>query len=355
MHTNKQRQYHSNLAFVNTFYSYSNFTGLNSLICLKKANAVFVNTTIQNIQRVKVLAIIRATLNSSVNFLKSYIVKNSFLNPVVWVSNFSSILIEDCVVQNNLIYNGLTFFESKYYCHIKVIGSIFARNRISGATGKCFRLTYNITVQIFDTNFYRNQFIILVAKFNISAYFSHCQFVQNVFLKQSLAAVYHTCSIVIEKCSFINNSVKNFPTVGMVLNYRVSLNVWDSMFYNNSGIDVGMFSLSNTSAIISNVSFWYNYAISGSCFSLEKETEIQIRNSSFYSQGILSGVAVTSSSRSKLSFENCTFVQNSSPADSLIEIKNSTLKLTYCRINDNAMGIYGGFVQSKQSIVLVQD
>ena len=74
VYTNKQRQYHSNLTFVNTFYSYSNFTGLNSLICLKKANAVFVNTTIRNIQRVKVLAIIRATLNSSVNFLKSYIV-----------------------------------------------------------------------------------------------------------------------------------------------------------------------------------------------------------------------------------------------------------------------------------------
>ena len=73
----------------------------------------------------------------------------------------------------------------------------------------------------------------------------------------------------------------------------------------------------------------------------------------FYGQS--SGIAITGGSGSNLSFENCTFVNNSSPADSLIEITNSTLNLTHCRIENNAMGISGGFVQSNNSSVLVQD
>ena len=89
----------------------------------------------------------------------------------------------------------------------------------------------------------------------------------------------------------------------------------------------------------------------GSCINLLEEAKVQVSNSIFYEH---TGVAIVTKGESSISFNNCTFVSNSSPADSLIEIDNSTMKITHCKIKDNAMGINGGFVQSKKSSIAAQ-
>ena len=147
------------------------------------ANAQFINTTLQDIGILSTLvasdmAVINASSNSNVNILKSHVVNNSWSNSLVSASNFSSILIEDCVVESNMV--AFTLFQSTHYGHIVVNRSNFAKNKIINSYGYCFKVLDNITVHILDTVFYRIQLQILQAEFNISVNFSNCQFVHNI-------------------------------------------------------------------------------------------------------------------------------------------------------------------------------
>ena len=354
-HLGNQSNYTSNLTYLNTFYTFTNYAGSNSLINLKMTNAEFINTTLQNIrifptQVASNNPIITASLNTNIKFLKSQIVNNSGSNILVSVSNFSSILIEDCAVENNIVI--LTLFQSTYYGKIVVNRSNFGKNKIVNSYGYSFEVSYNITIHIFDTIFYGNQFQILQTEFNIFVNFSNCQFIQNVVPCCVLANIHYYGSVVIEKCSFINNSVDTSLSLPIAVSYHGSLILTDSLFYNNSAIKTGVIQISSSFAQISNVSFGDNRAkIMGSCINLLEEAKVQVSNSIFYEH---TGVAIVTKGESSISFNNCTFVSNSSPADSLIEIDNSTMKITHCKIKDNAMGINGGFVQSKKSSIAAQ-
>ena len=347
--------YITNLTYLNTFYTFSNDAGLDSLINLKMANAQFINTTLQDIrilptQVASNKAVINASSNSNINFLKSHIVNNSWSNILVSASNFSSILIEDCVVENNIVI--FTLFQSTHFGHIVVHRSNFAQNKIVNRYGYCFKVLANITVRIFDTIFYRNQLQILQAEFNISVHFSNCQFVQNIVSCCVMANIDYHGFVIIEKCSFINNTVEASLSLPVAVSSHGFLILKDSLFFNNSAIKTGVIQVSNSFAQISNVSFGDNHAITmGSCINLLEEAEVQVKESTFYGHH---GVAIVSKEGSEISFESCTFVNNSSPADSLIVINNSTLKMTHCTIKDNAMGINGGFVQSKKSSITSQ-
>ena len=374
--TDKQWKYHNNLTFLNTFYTYSNYAGSQLLFVLKIANAAFINTTIQNVHNIGQIAFLEATSNSTVNFLMSLIIKNTLVcslirvsnfsviifqntliennngNSLVSVDNFSSLLIEDSIVRNNFM--NFSLFPNSNNGHTTVKRITFVKNLSSSSSnyGGCIAATNNVTVDIFDTTFYENQFQILYAEFNISVNFSNCQFIKNVNIP-SLANIYCYGSVVIENCNFINNSGNTSLSIALEITYRTSLTLRDSSFYNNSGLKNGGIAVSHSSADISNVTFGNNHAIiKGSCISLEKEARVKVRNSTFYGQ---IGIAVSSETGSGLIFENCTFVNNSSPADSLIEIDNSTLTITHCQISGNVMGIEGGFVQSKGSGILVKN
>ena len=210
MHFGNQSNYTSNLTYLTTFYTFTNYAGSNSPINLKMANAEFINTTLQNIrifptQVASNNPIINASLNTNIKFLKSQIVNNSGSNILVSVSNFSSILIEDCAVENNIVI--FTLFQSTHYGKIVVNRSNFGKNKILNSYGYSFEVSYNITIHIFDTIFYGNQFQILQAEFNIFVNFSNCQFIQNAVPCCVLANIHYYGSVVIEKCSFINNLV----------------------------------------------------------------------------------------------------------------------------------------------------
>ena len=369
-HPYNELNYRNNLTLLNISYTYSNHTGQEPLIYLEMANVVFVNTRMLNI-RAPHAVIINATLNSTIKFLNSHIVNNtlslaslsnfssifledSFVENNVggyFVSafNFSSILFEHCVAKNNTF--GFTLFYQTYYGHIVVNRSTFTKNKIEYSYGICFFGNNDTTIHLLDTNFYENQFQILQAEYNTSVIINNCQFIQNIIDFLCIANIYYHGFVIIEKCSFFNNSVGTSTGLAVIITYHGLLVVKDSIFMNNSGIDVGVLSVTaSSSAIISNVSFVNNSAISGSCINTAN-ANVQVKTSTFYTQS--SGVAVFSTG-SNLLLENCTFLHNSSPADSLIEIDNSTLNITHCKIKDNAMGVEGGFVQSKQSVVLVQ-
>ena len=374
---NKHCKYNSNLTFLNTFYTYSNYTGSQSLFVLKIANAVFINTTMQNIHNIGHITFLEATTNSTVNFLRSHIVKNILHNSLISVSNFSVIHFKDTVVENNsgaytlvnaydfsflliedsIIRNNCmsyTIFLNTNYGYITAKRTKFVKNlsTFPNTWGGCFVATNNVTADIFNTTFYENQFQILFAEFNISVNFSNCQFIKNVDIPRMLN-IYAYGFIVIENCNFINNSGNTSSSIAMQITYHASLILRDSSFHNNFGLRNGGIAVSHSSADISNVTFRGNYAIiKGSCISLEKEARVKVYNSIFYGQ---TGIAVSSETGSDLTFENCTFVNNSSPADSLIEIDSSTLKIMHCRTSNNKMGINGGFVQSKGSSVVVQN
>ena len=373
---NKQWNYHSNLTFVNTFYTYPNYTDSESLSVLKihVANAVFINTTMQNVHNIGRITFLEATSNSTVHFIKSHIVKNTLHSSLVSVANFSVIIFEDTIVEHNSgsdtlvsVYNfsflvikdsvvrnncmAYTIFLNTNYGHITVERTKFVNNRIPNNSGLCFSAYNNVTLHVFDTIFYENQFQILHAEFNNSVNFSNCQFIKNVDIP-GLVNNYYYGSIVIEKSQFINNSGNNLYSIAVSANYHTSLILRDSVFFNNSGFIKWPIAVSHSSAHVSNVTFGNNHALfKGSCISLNTKASIKVKNSTFYGQ---TGIVVSAETGSELSFENCTFVNNCSPADSLIEIDNSTLILTHCRISDNAMGIYGGFVQSKRSSIFVQ-
>ena len=370
-HPNNELNFRSNLSFSHTSFIYSNYTGQEPLIYLEIANGEFFNITMQNI-RAPYAVIINATLNSTVKFLNSHIVNNTL--SLAKLSNFSSIFFEDSVVDNNIggyfvsadnfssiffehcvakhnmfVY---TLFENVYYGLIVVNRSTFTKNKIDlNSFGYCFVVYYNTNIHILDTNFQENQFQILQAEFNASVNFYNCQFMQNVINYCCIANIYYYGFVTIEKCGFFNNSVGNSTGLAVAIEYHGSLIVKDSMFTNNSGIDVGVLSVhDSSSASISNVSFVNNFAISGSCINI-KNASVQVDTSSFYTQS--SGIAI-SSTGSNLLLENCTFLNNSSPADSLIEMDNSTLNIIQCRIKNNAMGVEGGFLHSKQSVVIAQ-
>ena len=371
---NNQWKYHSNLTFINTFYTYSNYTGSESLFVLRITNAVFVNTTIRNIHNVDLgqFEFLQVTLNSTIHFIKSYILDllfaslisvsnfsiilfeetvlehNSGVYTLVNVYNFSSLVIEDSLVRNNFF--SFTVFQITKYGHIIVARTKIVKNKIPNSTGHGFFASNNVTIHIFDTIFYENQFQILYGAYNISVNLSNCQFIKNVDTP-GLAHIYYYGYIVIENCNFVNNSGNQSISVDVIVHTLLILR--DSFFFNNSGITTGPVYVSHSSAQISNVTFGNNHAlVKGSCISSNTESRVNVKNSIFYGQN---GIVVSAESGSGLSFENCTFVNNSSPADSLIEIHNSTLKLTHCRISNNTMGISGGFVQSKRSSVLVQN
>ena len=367
VHPNNELNHQSNLTLLNISFIYSNYTGQEPLIYLEIANVVFFNTTMQNI-RAPHAVIINATLNSTVKFivnntlslaslsnfssifLEDCLVKNNTSRDyLLSAHNFSSILIEHCVAANNMF--GYTLFENTHYGRIVVNRSTFTKNKIEYSYGICFAVYNNAKISILETNFHENQFQILLAEFNISVNFYSCQFIQNVIDYCCMANIYYCGSVTIEKSGFFNNSVGTSTGLDVTVTYHGSLIVKDSIFMNNAGIDVGVLSVhTSSSASISNVSFVNNSAISGSCISVEN-ANVQVKTSTFYTQS--SGVAVFSTG-SNLFLENCIFLHNSSPADSLIEIDNSTLNITHCKIKDNAMGVDGGFVQSKQSVVIVQ-
>ena len=328
----------------------------------------------QNIHNIGHISFLEATLNSTVNFLKSYIVKNTLHYSLISVSNFSviifedthveqnsgsytlvsvcnssSLVIKDSVVKNNCM--AYTIFLNTNYGQIIVERTKFIKNWIPNNQGLCFSAYNNVTLHVFDTIFYENQFQILHAEFNISVNISNCQFIKNVDIP-GLVNNYYYGSTVIERSQFINNSGNNYYSIAVSATYHTSLILRDSLFFNNSGIKNWPIVVSHSSAHISNITFVNNHAlVKGSCISLNTESRVSVKNSTFYGQ---TGTAVSVETGSDLSFENCTFVNNSSPADSLIEIDNSTLTLTHCRISDNTMGINGGFVQSKRSSVFVQ-
>ena len=353
-HFGNKSNYTPNLTYLNTFYTFTNYAGSSSLIHLKKAKAEFINTTFQNIrilptQDASNNAIINASLNTNIIFLKSHIVNNSGSKILVSASNFSSVLMEDCTVENNIVI--FTLFKSTHNGHIVVNRSSFGNNKILNSYGYSFEVSYNIIIHILDAIFYGNHFQILQAEFNISVNISNCQFIQNIIPCCVLANIHYYGSVIIDKCSFINNSVDTSLSLPIAVSYHGLLILMDSLFYNNSAIQAGVIQISNSFAQISNVSFEDNKAkIMGSCINLLEEAEVQVNNSIFYEH---TGVAIVTKGRSNILFENCTFVNNSSPADSLIEIDNSKMKMTHCKIKHNAMGI-NGFVQSKKSSIAAQ-
>ena len=178
---NKQWKYHSNLTFINTFYTYSNYTGSESLFVLKIANAVFINTTMQNINNIGHISFLAATLNSTVNFRKSHVVKNSLHYSLISVSNFSVIILEDSLVEHNsgsytlvsvcnssslviedsVVRNNCmayTIFLNTNDGHIIVERTKFAKNRISHNFGFCFAAYNNVTLHVFNTTFMKINF-----------------------------------------------------------------------------------------------------------------------------------------------------------------------------------------------------
>ena len=265
----------------------------------------------QNIHNIGHITFLEATTNSTVNFLKSHIVKNTLNYSLISVWNFSVVLFEDTIVENNngtytlvsmynfssLLVEGsivrnnhvpFTIFLNTNYGHIMVKRTTFAKNRISNNYGMCFVVTNNVTVHIFDTVFYENQFQILQAEFNISIIFSNCHFVKNVNTP-ILGNIYYYGAIVVTNCNFINNFSNT--SYSIEITYYMSLILRDSLFYNNSGIANGGIVIFHSFADISNVTFRNNHAIiQSSCFSLNTKARVKVKNSTFYGQ---SGIAVS--------------------------------------------------------------
>ena len=178
-----------------------------------------------------------------------------------------------CLVQNS--YSG----------QVTVNRSIFSKNKLplvmGGYYGFAFCLTVNITIQVVDSIFHENQFQLIQGEFFISLSLSNCQFKQNIVHYGCLVKLYYYCPILIEKCSFVNNSVEHALGISVAINYRGSLILKDSIFLDNSGIDIGIIEVSNSFAHISNVLFGNNLAIVvGSCVAVSSEGRVQ--NKEFY-------------------------------------------------------------------------
>ena len=333
-----------NLTFINSYYSYPEYIGSEPLIQIKNSNALFVNTTITNVNarnRSKSLSLINATLNSKLKFINCNISDITLAATFVSIFNFSRLYIVECTIENNEAH---TLFFGQENCESIVHKSNFTKNRSpKNNYGPCFAALNNTKVQIFGSTFHDNEVHFLWGQFYIDLNISNSKYVRNSIKSKSLVNLYYLCYMTVEKCQFISNLAESQP-VSLSVNYHTDLTVRNSLFFNNSGGISASLLVSHSSAYIDNVSFVSNSAIQGSCITVISRGTVHVKNSTFY--GDLLRPAVYSSPEGYLIFENCTFYNQSSPADSLMTIQNSKLKMINCKINNNKMGIKGGISAS---------
>ena len=279
VHPNNELNYQSNLTLLNISFIYSNYTGQEPLIYLEIANVVFFTTTMQNI-RAPHAVIINATLNSTAKF----IVNNTL--SLASLSNFSSIFLEDCLVKNN---TSRDYLLSAHNFSSILIEHCVAANNMFGYT--LFENTHYGRIVVNRSTFTKNK---------IEYSYGIC------------FAVYNNTKISISDTNFHENQFQI-----LLAEFNISVNFYSCQFIQNV-IDY---------CCMANI-YYCGSAISGSCISVEN-ANVQVKTSTFYTQS--SGVAVFSTG-SNLLLENCIFLHNSSPADSLIEIDNSTLNITHCKI-----------------------
>ena len=339
-----------NLTFVNTYYSYPQYKGSKHLIQIINSNALFINTTIRNVNAHNV-SLVSAGLTSKLQFMKCDI-SNITLDlavPIVSIFNFSVLYIVECTFENNEAH---TLFHSQEYCENIIHRSIFTKNRTPNNNhGPCFAVLNNTKVQIFNTTFHKNEMQFLWGEFYIDVNISNSKYVQNVIKSKALISLYYRCHLTIEHGNFISNLAESQP-VSLNVNYYTTLTVRNSLFFNNSGGTSASLLVSDSSAYIDNVSFESNSGIQGSCISVISRGKVHVRYSTF--SGGVFGPAVYASPGGDLTFEKCTFINQSSPADSFMKIQNSKLKMIDCTIDNNKMGITGGIAQATKSIITVQ-
>ena len=338
-----------NLTLENTYYTFPEYIGPKPLIQIINSNAIFANTTITHVHGNESGTIIYATMNSKLKLSNCEISKIAEIFIFVSVFNFTAVYIETCILQNN---KAEILFQSQVNCYNVVNGSVFAENGPENVYGKCFAVSNNTKIDIFNSTFHANDFQWIWGEYYTHVNISNSKFVgNNLESVTSSVKLFDHCYMSVENCEFFSNLAES-STVNIAVDYHVYLTVRDSLFFNNTGGTSASLLVSRSSAYIQNVTFINNSAIQGSCISLIGQSQVHVKNSKF--QGNIVGPAVYVPPGSDLLFENCTFANHSSPTDSLIEIHNSQLKIIGCVIDSNKMGIKGGIVQATTSLVTVQ-
>ena len=346
-HQNNKMTKGFNLAFENTYYSYPEYIGSKPLIQVKNSNALFVNTTITKVYGNNG-TVINASLNSKLKFSYCKVSEIAEIINFVSVFNFTGIYIEKSILKNN---RAQFLFLSQGDGYIVVDDTIFADNRGIDGYGACFSVSNNTKIDIFNSTFHTNEIQWLIGEFYIHVNIFNSKFVRNNAKIYCSVKLFYHCYMSVENSQFLSNWAESVP-VNIVVDYYVYLTVRDTLFFNNTGGLSASMSVARSSAYIHNVSFANNSAIQGSCISLDGRAQIHVKDSMF--QGNIDGPAVYASPGGDFLFENCIFANHSSPADSLMEIHNSQLKIIGCLIDRNKMGIKGGLVQATTSMVTVQ-
>ena len=337
-----------NLTLINTYYSYPDSIGSKPLIQIMNSNALFANTTITNVRSSNV-SLIYAGLNSKLEFINCNITEIKESANFISIFNFSVLYIEKCTIERNRVD---VLFDSQVNSNNIVKESVFSENRgQNNKTGECFHALNGTKVEVFNITFYANELSLLWGNFFICVNLSHTRFISNNLKYEYLTNLYYHCSMTIEDCHFISFSGESF-IMSLVVKYYSSLTVRNSLFYNNTGGIAAGLSVQHSRAYIHNVSFVSNSAIQSSCIFVQDMGKVHVSQSTFH--GDVIGPAVYALTGSDLIFQKCVFSNQSSPADSFMEIHDSRLIMIDCIIDNNRMKMKGGIVQATTSSVTVK-
>ena len=267
-----------NLTFVNTYYSSCGFFRSKPFIQIINSNALFADTRIANVHTGN-MSLINATLNSTVKLINCNISEITKSANFIFIFKFSVLEIVNCIFQKNTVD---VFFQSQINSQNIVKGSIFSKNRgRNNETAVVFVALNNTKIHVFNSTFYANELQLISGDFYICINISHSKFISNNVKHTYLTKLFYHCCMVIENCDFSNNSGESIG-ISVLVDDQVSLNVRDSLYYNNTGGITAGFSLSNAVAYMQNDSFVRNSAIQGSCISVENQGKVHLRHCTFH-------------------------------------------------------------------------
>ena len=301
---------------------------------LAKATGVFLNTTFRNINiKNSNTSVIEASLQSQLHFSFSNIseIYGIDLNShFVQITNNTLLKIQYSTMERNNIFSLIESFNNS---NLIIEDSIFIKNK---GVRQCIGV-FNGTVHINRSSFTENEITAVNGEFSCNFFISNSTFAGNHYAGM-LISLFYKGALEIETSIFKNNvNTDMYPCI--YVNFEVPVKLRDSTFFNNTGLYTGSIFISNSRAVINNVSFSNNSGAQASCIYAPKNAVVNVIGCKFNSN--TEGSVVYATPGSELNIADSIFTDHVLPEGSLIEIENTHLDLINCTVTNNTMGKIG--------------
>ena len=364
----------TNLTFINTFHTDSNFSVLGSLINISGTNVYFINTTMIGMLSNNTDGIIHATAKSHIYFINAKILQNRVTSSVINVTEYSSLSLEHCTIENNnstkfsiiALYNSKGNFTN---CQMKSntghYGGVIKASHLNKEESRSNKIIaaadadrenpsdYSILVSdcFFANNngFYGGSICLING---VKVLIGKCTFLNNIAYNGGCIYTHLYTVIDIYESIFTENIVRNEAGV-LHAETRNSIFILNSVFKKNKAMSIGVITVVNASPklIIDNCLFEENE--SGMAYSviMVRNATLNINNTSFLNNtSVMSGCISLDDGTGKI--ENVTFKDNSAVQGSCIHMgSKSTLQVSQANFSNNSGGSVISCVSQNKLII----